>query len=605
MRETIFDIETNGLLHEKREKDGTLSPPLSRVHCIGIADGTDAPRRSVGGTTDEAVRGLLSHLESADTLVGHNIIKFDIPALKKVYPAFHPKGQVRDTLTMSHLIWPEITDQDFAMIRKQPGSLPMNLLGRHSLEAWGWRLGLHKGKYDKGWAEWTREMQDYCERDIEVTQKLYRVMKSKRYSEEAIQLEHDFQQIIFAQEEEGFPFDEARGREFYAELAAKRATIERELATAFPPWVEETPFLPKVNNTTRGYVKGVLFVKKKEIHFNPRSADHIAERLKVQRNFVPTVFTDTNKPKMDADVLDALAKEWPECKLLSEHHKMQTIIGMLAEGKTPWLKVVKNGRIHGEVNTNGTVTGRCSHYNPNLGNIPKEGEYGERCRELFTAIPGWKLLGADASGLELRFLSHYLQPFDGGAYITLVTTGDVHTTNQKAMNLPTRALAKPAFYGWVYGAGNGKMGLLIGGGEAEGKKMKAGLLKGIPALGVLKEAVSEKAKQVGYIRGVDGRNVPVRAAYSSLNTLLQSAGAVLVKKGTVIFHQDIKAAGLSEHVKQVVHVHDEFQCMVRDGYTERVGTIAIDAFRKAGEYYNLRCPFTGEFKVGNNWRETH
>lgn len=609
MGEVIFDIETNGLLQDKREKTGTIAPALTRVHCIGLADGTDAPRRSFGGKTDEKVREVLSHLEGADTLVGHNIIKFDIPALQKVYPAFKPRGLIRDTLVISRLIWPEITDQDFALVRKNPHALPMRLLGRHSLEAWGYRLNLHKGKYDKGWAEWSQEMQDYCERDIEVTQKFWRVIKSTAYSEEAIQLEHDFQDIIFKQELEGFPFDEKAGQELFSELAAKRAELERQLAEYFPPWEKTTKrtLVPKRNNKTRGYVAGVPkdIYTTKTITFNPRSPDHVAERLKVQRQWEPLVFTDTNKVRVDGDVLEGLAKAWPECKLLAEHHEYQKIISMLAEGTTPWLKVVKNGRIHGEVNTNGTVTGRCAHFNPNLGNIPKQGALGARCRTLFTAIPGWKLLGADASGLELRCLAHYMHPFDGGNYILLVTEGDVHTTNQKAMNLPTRDLAKPAFYGWLYGAGNAKMGLLISGGETEGKKMKAGLLRGIPGLSELKTAVSEKAKQIGTIKGVDGRTIPVRAAYSSLNTLLQSAGAVLVKKATVLFHRAVAVSGLTEHVRQVVHVHDEFQCLVREGYDQQVGALAKQAFVDAGLYYKWRCPLDGEFKVGNNWQETH
>lgn len=609
MGEVIFDIEANGLLQDKREKTGTITPALTRIHCIGLADGTDAPRRSFGGKTDEKVREVLSHLEDAAVLVGHNIVKFDIPALQKVYPAFKPRGLIRDTLVISRLIWSEITDQDFALLRKNPHALPMRLLGRHSLEAWGYRLNLHKGKYDKGWAEWSQEMQDYCERDIEVTQKFWRVIKSKAYSEEAIQLEHDFQDIIFKQELEGFPFDEKAGQELFSELAAKRAELEQQLAVHFPPWEKTTKrtLVPKRDNKTRGYVTGVPkdIYTTRTITFNPRSADHVAERLKVQRQWEPLVFTDTNKVRVDGDVLEGLAKAWPECKLLAEHHEYQKIISMLAEGKTPWLKVVKNGRIHGEVNTNGTVTGRCAHFNPNLGNIPKKGALGKRCRALFTAIPGWKLLGVDASGLELRCMAHYLQPYDGGAYIELVLHGDVHTNNQKAMNLPTRDLAKPAYYAWVYGAGNAKMGLLIGGGEDAGKRMKAGLLKGIPALGVLKDAVAEKAKQTGSIKGVDGRIIPVRAAYSSLNTLLQSAGAVLVKKATVIFHRDLAVSGLTEHYKQVCHIHDEIEGLVREGYEERVGNIAKAAFKKAGEHFKFRCTLDGEWKSGANWRDVH
>lgn len=591
MGEVLFDIETNGLL-----------PEMTMVHCIGLADGVDAEPRSYGrGKVSE----ILSHLEGADTLIGHNIIKFDIPALQKVYPAFKPRGVIRDTLVCTRVIWPEIVDQDFALIRKNPVALPMKLLGRHSLEAWGHRLNCHKGKYDKGWEQWSQEMEDYCRQDIAVTQKLWKTIQSKKYSEECLQLEHDFQDVIFKQEQEGFPFDTANAQLFHAELAAQRAELERQLLPYFPSWVERTAFTPKVNNKTRGYVKGVALVKEKIAQFNPRSGDHIAARLKAQRGWIPSVFTDTNKPKVDGDVLELLGQTWPECKLLAEHHDIQKILSMLAEGKTPWLKVVRNGRIHGEVITGGTVTGRCAHVRPNLGNIPRKGVMGKRCRSLFTAIPGWKLLGADASGLELRGLAHYLQPYDGGAYIDLVLNGDVHSFNQKVMELPTRDSAKTGIYAFIYGAGDLKMGSIIAGDAAAGKRMKGLLLKGIPALSALKYAVTEASKQKGYIRGVDGRIVPVRAVYSALNTLLQSAGAVLVKKATVIMHDEFRKAGLEAHALQVAHIHDEIQLLVRDGYEERVGTIATEAFKKAGEYYAFRCPLAGEYRVGETWRDTH
>ncbi|OQW34849.1 MAG: hypothetical protein A4E20_01345 [Nitrospira sp. SG-bin2] len=633
--EIVFDIESNGFLED-----------LTKVHCIALADETGV----VSSYRGDAILDALRKLEDAKTLIGHNIQDFDIPALKKVYPHFNPKGTVRDTMIMSRLIWPEIAVQDFSLIRKPNSTFPATLIGKHKLEAWGYRLGIRKGNFGKTededdqtnetvWAEWSQEMEDYCKQDVAVTVKLWSLIKAKNYSEEAIQLEHDFREIINEQEKEGFPFDEKAAQEFYAELCAKRSQLEKEIAPYFPPWETRHPFTPKVNNKKRGYVKGVEFVKVKQHTFNPNSDKQIVERLKVQRGWEPVDFTDTGQPKVNGEILGRLGEQWPECKLLSELADVTKIIGMLAEGKNAWLKLVKNGRIHGKVITNGAVTGRCAHFQPNLGQIPKEGEMGERCRKLFITIPGHSLLGWDASGLELRCLGHYMGKYDGGAYILIVTTGDVHTTNQKAAGLPTRGNAKTFIYAFLYGAGGWKIGIIVGVTDVEieelksnkqwglakktlerrnmstsdlnvalevkGRMLKAQFIKGLPALGKLKEEVEAKAKERGYIKGLDGRLLPCRSPHSSLNTLLQSAGAILVKKATVILHQKLKALGLKQYVKQVVHVHDEAQNLVAHGYEQQVGELARQSIKEAGEYFKFRCPLDGEFKVGSDWKTTH
>ncbi len=639
MRETIFDTESDGFVES-----------LTKIHCIALTDSETGAVRSFGGHTDEQVRGVLSHLEGADLLVGHNILKHDIPALQKVYPAFKPRGKVRDTLTCSRLIWPEIANLDFSFIRKGK-TFPTKLIGKHSLKAWGYRLGELKGAYagekdeegNDAWAVWTPEMQAYCEQDVLVTKKLWALIKSKNYSEQAIDLEHEFQKYIAWQESVGFPFDEVAAKELYAELAAKRNQLEKELLPFFPPWEVRTKFTPKVNSKKFGYVKGVETEKVKTIHFNPRSHDHIAQRLMKQRGWEPVDFTDSGKPKTDGEILERLGKEWPECKLLGEHVEIQKIIGMLAEGKHGWLKVVKNGRIYGKVITNGAPTGRCAHFAPNLGQIPKEGGLGKRCRALFTAIPGYKLVGADASGLELRCLAHYMAKYDGGAYIIVVTTGDVHTTNQQAAGLPTRGNAKTFIYAFLYGAGGWKIGVIVGvtdeeieqlkqthssqwkkaiktlekrkmsaspvntALEVKGNALKDRFLKNLPALKLLKDAVAETVRQRGYLVGLDGRHLNIRSPHSALNTLLQSAGALLVKMATVFFHAELSTRGWDKGgtVYPVVHVHDEAQVMVREGHEQEVGELFVQCIKRAGEFFKFRCQLDGEWKAGDNWKETH
>lgn len=638
-REVIFDIETNGFLEE-----------LTKVHCIAIA--TPAGVQSYHG---DDILAALPVLQDAEVLIGHNIQDFDIPALKKVYPHFNPQGTVRDTLIMSRLMWPEISEQDYALVRTPNSTFPASLIGKHTLESWGYRLGEHKGNFgskegedeetnEKVWAEWSQEMEDYCRQDVVVTTKLWKLMKGKQYSEESIQLEHDFRAIISEQEREGFPFNEEEAKKFYAELLAKRIELDKQIMPYFPPWETRTWFTPKVNNKTRGYVKHVPFEKVQQHTFNPASDKQVIDRLKVQRKWEPVDFTDKGNPKVDGETLRMLGKDWPECALLADRADLDKIIGMLAEGKNAWLKLCKTGadgisRIHGKVITNGAVTGRCAHYQPNLAQVPKEGAMGDRCRQLFIAIPGYSLLGWDASGLELRMLASYMARYDDGAYVVVVTQGDVHTTNQKAAGLETRSNAKTFIYAWCYGAGGWKIGLIAGvteeeiikfkqaglwnmakstlerrnmsttdhnvGLEVKGRMLKAQFLKGLPALGLLKDAVEEKAKTQKFIRGVDGRLLPCRSPHSALNTLLQSAGAVTVKYATIIWHRKLQEQGLSQYVHQVCHIHDEVQALVRKGYEEQVGKLAIESIEEAGKGFKLRCPLSGEFKFGQDWCSTH
>lgn len=433
----LFDIETDGLLDS-----------CSKVHCICAKEYPSGRTYSFGpGHIEEG----LELLASAPLLVAHNGLCFDSPALAKLYPGVRLPEQLFDTLTASRLIWANLKDLDFERLRKQArrkGGVPFpaKLCGKHSLEAWGYRLGEYKGEYGKkedAWAAWSQEMQDYCMQDVEVLDKLYRLILEQDYSPEALAIEHEFQKVIFQQEQDGAPFDEREAMSLYASLCAKRDDIKRTLCGMFPPKRMEEVFIPKANNKTRGYVKGQPFIKVRYVEFNPGSTQMIAERLAADYGWQPSEFTPTGLPKVDGDTLGSL--DYPPCPLLCEYLELTKIMGMLADGNNGWLKLVRDGKLHGRVITCGAVTGRCTHNSPNLAQIPAHGTYGHACRSLFRvdpARPGWVQVGADASGLELRMLGHYMARYDGGAYVRELLDGDIHTANQKAAGLATRDSAK-------------------------------------------------------------------------------------------------------------------------------------------------------------------
>ncbi len=605
MKRVVFDIETNGLLHQ-----------LNRVHSLVIKD-LDSGK--VWSCTNDDPRYMsiedgLKILQNADEVWAHNGIKFDLPALKLVYPDFDiPIERVRDTRLYSQLLWPDLGDRDMGLIRAK--KMPGKLRGSHSLEAWGYRLKLNKGDYAKEmeakgldpWAAWNKPMQDYCELDVEVTAKLWEKIQTKEIPQRAVELEHWFCHIIGLQERFGFRFNVEKAVELYSVLAARRAAIDAELKEMFQPWyVNQGIHTPKAHNSRYGYVAGAPFSKVKLQEFNPSSRQQIADRLIKLYGWKPKEFTESGQPKVDETTLKDLP--YPPAKLLSERFLIEKRIGQLAEGDQAWLKLERNGRIHGSVNTIGAVTGRCTHSNPNIAQVPGVGSpYGKECRELFCVDEGYKLVGADASGLELRCLAHYMARYDGGAYAKILLEGDIHTENQKAAGLPTRDDAKRFIYSFLYGAGDKKIGEIIGKGEAAGKKLKENFLKRTPALKRLREDVAAAVKKRGYLIGIDGRKLHIRSEHAALNTLLQSAGALLVKQATVNLYRELTRRGYKwgKDWAMVAHIHDEVQLQVREELVEEVSEVAVWAFQQAGRDFNWRCPLDGEARIGNNWSETH
>lgn len=669
----IFDIETDGfvdqmtVIHCLHIKD-TATGKRMRFSSGVYADGTPARR---DGSIEEGI----ALLEAADDIVGHNILSFDNRAIRKLHPTFAPRGTLHDTLVYARLIWTNLMDIDVTAMkecRRGPGFTP-KMMGSNSLEAWGHRLNVFKGDYSIArkaealilgldeeqthayvWGSFNKDMDDYCEQDNEGCEALLDLILSKEYSPEALRLEMDTAEIIVAQEATGFLFNDKAAMALVAELSGIRAGLEDELRTTFAPWYEPKLYKgenvvlhPKVNNKALGYVPGQPLTKIELTVFNPGSRHHAANRMKVLFGWVPTEMTPSGEPKVDEDTLGGLP--YPEAKLLVRYLTVQKRLGQIAEGKAAWLKHQKpDGRIYGRVNPNGTRTGRMTHFSPNLAQVPKVGSlWGEECRSFFRVPDGYRLVGCDAEGLELRTLAHYMARFDGGAYGRAVDSGDkalgtdVHTLNMRVVGLNSRDSAKTFIYAYLYGAGSPKLGAVMYDDmdeaskaafnvriqRAEAKARASGqdpsdvrihalrrlglaarnrIETGLPALGQLQEVVKEKAQR-GFLKGIDGRILYNYSAHASLNTLLQGCGAIVMKKALVLCKQSFDAIGWTHGVEYsfVANVHDEWQLEVMAAHAETAGQLSADAIRDAGLHFNLMCPLAGAYQIGLDWAASH
>jgi DNA polymerase-1 len=559
----------------------------------------------------------------------------------------------------------------------------------HSLEAWGYRLGERKDDYLKEHGvqeEFSEELLDYCVQDIHTNAKLYRRftdgrgLPAKRKSRkgnitipmpplEACWNESRTGYLVTLQELNGVGFNEAAARELYVLLAGRRDALDAELRTVFKPWWAPKHLSPKEIAGNGDLAEGVAVVSRdgdaayavpkrsykvayphplagrsagcpftpiELVEFNPASAQHVAGRLKKLYGWKPAEdgWTDSGQPKLDETVLAGLP--YPEAPLLAERALVKQRIGQIAEGEQAWLKVLRGGlgdprgvRIHGRILTHGTRTSRMSHSKPNM-NIPKVGSpYGAECRACFHPTrKGWVMVGADASGIELRMLGHRLAFFDHGAFIKLLLEGDPHTEWMKASGIYIRNNQKTTTYAFLYGAGDPKLGRVrledwreayakgiakqapprhTPAAEKElGAAVRAGLLAKVEGLDPL-VAACKQAYQRGWVRAIDGRIIPCASEHGTLNDVLQSDAGITMKYALEILYDDLTAAGFVHGVDYafMLNVHDEWQIECPPQNAEVIGRLAVEAIRKAGVKLSVRCPLDGEFKVGNNWMETH
>lgn len=553
-----IDIETNGF-----DEGNTI---------IWIACCEDADKDRKWSFVEP--EGLQQLIDSYDYIVGQNIIGFDRPMLEQLWSVKIPDEKIIDTVVMSRLYNPELKGNE-------GGSRG------HSLGAWGHRLGFPKGDFTDYAGGLCPEMVQYCERDVELTKALYHHLKSKMssegFSDASICLEHQVALATYTQEQNGFRMDTQAATELYQTITSRMGQIKSELQEIFPPIVTER-YSEKTGKRLKDNVE----------EFNIGSRQQIAKRLEsLGAKFKDK--TETGKPKIDETTLAKI--DLPEAKLCSEYLMLQKRESFI----NSWFKFVQeDDRIHGKVITNGAVTGRMSHHSPNMAQIPATYKpYGTECRQCFTVDEGNVLVGIDASGLELRMLAHYMQD---DKYTEEVCEGDIHTANQIAAGLTERDQAKTFIYAFLYGAGPAKIGSIVGGNYKEGNALIDQFLRNTPALERLRTKVDHHAAK-GVLPGLDGRVIRVRSQHAALNTLLQGAGAVVMKKALVIL-TDLLYTNNIEY-KLVANVHDEWQIETPEHFGHAVGINGVKAIILAGEELGLRCPLDAEYKIGLNWAETH
>lgn len=545
----------------------------SRIHCVVVRNINGGNPR-VFVTPVDMVKWL--DTEKPTHLIGHNIIAADKPILERLWHlgAYFQKIEFIDTLIMSRLDDP---------VRE----------GGHSLENLGKVVGEPKWEF-KDFDVFSDEMLSYCVQDTLVTLKVYNWLKSKveKYPE-ALRLEHELQHILARMRDYGYLLDVERVKELKLELEAELWQIECSLQEVFPEKVE--------------YIQLKTKIKVKRTPFNPGSRKQVAERL-MELGWVPTAFTKPSKthpkgqPIVDETTLEGV--DIPEAQVIQRYFLLQKRISQLEQ----WLEYVDpDNRVRCNIMGIGAITHRAAHASPNLAQVVKAGnDYGEEFRSCWTVPKGKVLVGVDLKSLEGRVLCHYSRDME---YAKAVCHGnskdgtDIHTINMRGFGITSRDDAKTAYYALMYGAGAGKIAKILKCSEDEARKKIANFYDSLPLLKELKAKVDRMATK-GWLPGLDGRRVEVRSAHAALNTLFQSAGAIIAKKWLVIGRAMLDSAGLS-HVEMVIWVHDEVQLECNEGEQDEVMRIMKEAAVLAGKELGCRVPIEADAKYGKNWFETH
>lgn len=682
-RVAIYDTETDGLL-----------PELTKIHCLAIEWGDGACEDFADQPGHRSMAEGLASLATADVRVAHNGQDFDEEAIHKVYPLWQPKpgSAMIDTLLLSRLVFPDI-------YKDGPNShkLPPGERARHTLKAWGQRLGEFKGDYHGGWEKWSPEMHSYMVQDVTVLGKMFRYLMAQKPSRASSALEHEFAAIIRRMERRGFGFDMDGALKLLATLTDREQRLEASLIKSFGEWwehgkpadskaeklrpatpaqddedeteeqtLEKAAFFeqkmawgdvvtvrktrnvkmvgfpdvthPRFNakgvRLAKDYVgpplcnfeEGASFTPIKRVQFNPGSRAHVRKMLFQRYNWKPAKFTKKGAPVIDDDVLMGLT-EYPEAGKLASYYTVLKRLGQLSQGPKAWMKCAVEKpqgifSIHGRVNTNGAVTGRCTHSSPNIAQVPKNtAEYGHDCRALFIARPGYDLVGFDGSSLELRLLAHYVWPYDDGEYAHIVVNSKPHAWLRDLIGTDLMGAgdvgydhAKTLIYAYLYGAGDEKLGSIIEPSSSSARKkalgaeVRAKLLGRFKALTKLNSAISHTVEGKGFLVGLDGRVLRVRKAHAALNTLLQSAGAIVMKKSKVVLDQSLRGdASLTagRDYEFVANIHDEAQAEVLPSVTPTYSRYATLCVTEAGLALRVKTPMAAEVKVGHSWAETH
>lgn len=629
----VYDIEANGLYDT-----------VTKFHVCCTYD-IDTKEEWYSTDPEE----VMQQLDRADELICHNQIDYDLPTLEKLFNwKPNERTKITDSLVLSRLGNPD---------RSRPSRMVgQSKAGPHSLEAWGYRFGIPKPEHED-WTTYSEDMLHRCREDVRINARVYEVVseETKDFGE-SVDIEHRVQRIISQQERDGVYFDSDTARGYVRLLGDRISSIDLELDPRLPRKCRQVgvsvsrPFKKdgSLSKMVLDWGQSCTMDLEHPVHDPHLYVSGPFTRIKYEKldlgstakvkdwlytlGWVPTewninkVTKQRTSPKITEDSFDSIKGDLgPILKeRVAASHRLSQIQGWLdKERDDHCLPAGANslgtntGRMRQRVVVNVPAASTFGKNDPRVGELWWHDQldcdgnkqptfFGTEMRSLFTHRPGRTFVGHDASGLELRMLAHYMNDKE---YTRQILHGDIHSYNQRLAGLPTRNSAKTFIYAFIYGAGDAKLGSIINGTAADGLELRHRFLQALPKLGKLIDSV-KKASKRGYLIGLDGRKVFMRKdekgkvlQHTALNVLLQSAGAVVMKKSLLLLTEAANDAHI-DYIK-VIDMHDEGQADVIPVDSKRYAAMAEQSIRGAGTHFSLNIPLDAEAKIGRHWADTH
>ena len=596
----VFDIETDGI-------DAT------KVWCI-VAQDVDT--KKIYKWRPDDIKSGLNFLLNADALIGHNIIGYDLAVLTKLYGIDFYDKKLYDTWMMS---------QTLNYKRKH----------KHGLGGWGEYLGYSKLSFDN-WSEFSEEMLTYCVRDVELNTRVFEILmkefkdqsSTKPLISKGIRAEHDAAVFEAKIRMNGWLFDMDGANKLHAEMCQEISDIESRVHPNLP---EMTIYVDKQPKTAKYTKKGDFTAVTRRLLTEFLGHEPEVDDWNPQQEFQRQYTTQVTLGNME-EVKEYLytigwkPDDWNYKKVGYEFHKTSpklttTSLELLGDiGKDidryyttrsrrsileGWLNAVKGDRLHGRMWVIGTPTFRSRH--EVITNLPSiEAAWGKEMRSLFICEDGYKVVGADSAGNQMRALCHYIGDDD---FTKEVTSGDIHSYNANILG-SSRGDAKRWLYAYLFGGGGKKLGTILTGkpDDKAGNASKQKYQSAIPGLAKIKAKLDHIFQQTkngygdAFIPGLDGRRVYVSSAHQSLNYLLQSAEAITCK--AAVGYAMAKIAEEKLDAYPVIFYHDEMAWVAKESDAERVKEICIEAFREAPKQFNVQC-MDGDGVIGSCYADVH
>jgi len=596
----VFDIETDGI-------DATT------VWCI-VAQ--DVETKKIYKWRPDDIKSGLQFLLNADALIGHNIIGYDLAMLTKLYDIDFYNMKLYDTWIMSQVL---------CYKRKH----------KHGLGGWGEHLGYSKLEFSN-FSEFSEEMLTYCVRDVELNTRVYEILMKEFADQSAtkplisngLRAEHDAAIFEAKVRLSGWLFDVDAANKLHNEMCNELDAIESRIHPQLPEmtiWVDKQPKTAKY--TKKGDFTAVTRRLLTEFLGYEPEVDDWDPQQEFQRSYQTQVtLGNMEEVKEYLYTIGWKPDDWNYKKVGYEFHKTSpkltttslTLLGdigrdidryyttrsrrSILEG---WLKEVKGSRLHGRMWVIGTPTFRARH--EVITNLPSvEAAWGKEMRSLFICEEGYRVVGADSAGNQMRALCHYI---GDDKFTKEVTDGDIHSYNASILG-SSRGDAKRWLYAYLFGGGGRKLGTILTGkpDDKAGNASKQKYQSAIPGLGKVKSKLDHIFQQTkngygnAFIPALDGRRVYVGSAHQSLNYLLQSAEAITCKAAVGYAMKQIAYENLDAY--PVIFYHDEMAWVAKESDAERVKEICIESFKEAPKQFNVQC-MDGDGVIGSCYADVH